>query len=134
MKGAPDVVQQVKFGVGSGWTGRPENSPFMNVLQMVVGQAPPKPPPWPLTEGSPPRDSPPTFPSCSLVNIPTASEYCGIAPRKNADWKSSVVPVLPMVGRDVLSSPFGTAVPQNPPCRVGGPAHGALQLVSNDSA
>jgi len=42
-----------------------------------------------------------------LVNIPTASEYCGIAPMKNADWAWSVVPVLPIVGRKGLSTPFG---------------------------
>src|SRR5258706_6460623 len=98
----------------------------MNVCQMVAGQAPPNPPPWPLLEGRPLSDSPPTLPFCWLVNMPTASEYCGIAPRKNADWKLSVVPVLPMVGRCGLSCPLGTAVPQAPGA--------ALQLVSNDNA
>ena len=42
------------------------------------------------------------------VKMPTVSEYCGIAPMKNADCALSVVPVLAMMG---LPSLIAAAVP-----------------------
>src|SRR5215469_8825854 len=73
--------------------GRFANLDSANVCQIAAGQVPPKPPPPSMVSDCD------ELGSCDWVKIPTASEYCGIAPIKNADFEFVVVPVLPMICR-----------------------------------
>lgn len=67
-----------------------ENTDWAKEFQIFAGQKPPKPPPPSMDRLS--------FEllSCELVNMPTTSEYCDVAPMKKPEWELVVVPVLPM--------------------------------------
>src|SRR5215471_2418572 len=78
------------------------NAASANVCQIAAGQVPPKPPPPSVVSDCG------EFEFCDWVKIPTASEYCGIAPMKKAAFEFVVVPVLPMIGRP---SVIAAAVP-----------------------
>src|SRR5260370_12844672 len=98
----------------------------MKACQIVAGGAPPWPPVQPPIVGS-------VSSTCAglalglSVNMPTAIEYCGMAPTNQA-WEAKApvprVPVLAIIGR-LGQTALGTPVPF--------PAPGIDEL-SNDSA